>query len=95
AKIGRAGVDDMERRIQALEGRIIAQEILGRIVLSAVANGQGQNPVEVIDRIRRETFATLQNAQRDVGDHADAIWEQAVEAMETEFAAVRARLSDQ
>jgi hypothetical protein len=79
--------------LERLEGRIIAQELLSRIVMTALANGQGGDPVKVIDQIRQETFSTLQNLQRPVDDRSDRVWEYAVESLEDEFAAVRSRFT--
>lgn len=86
-------MDDIQSEIERLEGRIIAQELLSRIVMTALANGQGGDPVQAVDRIRHETFATLQNLQRPVDDRTDRVWELAVESLEEEFTAVRSRLS--
>lgn len=79
-----------------LEGKILAQQLITRIIMTAVANGQGAHPVSVIDRIRSETLATMQFLDRgDVSNHGDAVWEQTVASLEEEFAAVRNRLVEQ
>ena len=84
-----------DERFASLEGRIIALELFNRMVLTALANGQGGHPVAVLDRIRADMVSTLQHLDRPLGERSDAVWESAVEAIHEAFDSSRLRLVDQ
>lgn len=86
-------VSDEGELLIVLQGRIVALE---RIIVGLMAQAGAQmaeDPEEGVEMMRRALFASQQNATRDIGDYVDAVWSEAVKAMENTFAnaAKRAR----
>lgn len=63
-------------QIEALEGGLLAQEILMRGFLTAAAmeNKAGLPPTEFIDQMGRMLLQSMQNMTRPAGERSDRIW---------------------
>ncbi|MEA1015588.1 hypothetical protein [Sphingosinicella sp. LY1275] len=81
-------------RLVELEGRIVANELFMRAVLTGLVANASDNPLATLAATRRDMMSTLQLLERPVNDHADAVWDAAVTAIELQFAQVENRIKD-
>lgn len=73
-------------------GRIVALEIMMRTILTLAASNSAK-PLTEIRTWKHDTFSTLQNAERPIGEFNDLAWGHAIEALEELFQGAEQRLS--
>jgi hypothetical protein len=73
-------------------GRITALEVNIRTLMTALVCQSYPDPLKGIEAVRRDTFSTLQNVERPIGEFTDECWEEAVGAMKELFDGVEARI---
>lgn len=81
-----------DERLIDLEGRIAANEIFIRGLLAMIMQGQPGDPLVRLEADRREFKSSLQHLERETGEHADAVWAAAAEAIEWQLDQVATRL---
>lgn len=84
-----------EERLIDLEGRIGANEIFIRGLLALIIQSQPGDPLKTLEADRREFKSSLQHLERPTGEHADAVWTAAADAIERQLDQVAIRLKNE
>jgi hypothetical protein len=75
-----------------LQGRILAQQLLMRAIVTNTLMSNATDPLAALNQLRSDFRQTLQNAERNVGEEEDAIYEAGVASLFSELDAVENRV---
>lgn len=81
-----------DEHLVMLQGRILAQELLMRMLVAGSLMNNSDDPLAALDHVRNELRASIQNAERPVGEEEDAIVEAAMTALFSELDNVERRI---
>ena len=86
-------MDDDGQHLRELQGRIIALELFVRGLLTDFAL-QSDDPAAFVDRMGPEMRDSLQQVKRPRGDEVDAIWSEAMAALDDQIDQVALRVQN-
>ncbi len=78
----------------ALQGRIVALDLVVRALLTQSVMEAPGDPLERLGQNQQAMKQSLQHINRPIGEYEDAVWAEASDALDMLFANVRMRIED-
>lgn len=85
--------DEVKRQLDNLQGRILAEEMISRMVLVGFVSSQ-KDPLAAIKQMKHDFISSLQILERPIGPGYDEVWEEAAKAIELTFEQAQLRVEN-